>query len=80
MGMFTGLLTLPFAPIRGVVWLGEQLEQEARRQLNDPANVRRELAAVETAYAAGELTEAERDQRQDELVARLLDAGPGLAP
>jgi hypothetical protein len=78
MGLFTGLLTLPLAPVRGVVWLGEQLEQEARRQLTDPASVRRELAAVDEAYEAGELTEAERDELQDELVARLVSTGPGL--
>jgi hypothetical protein len=71
-GLFTGLLLLPLAPVRGVVWLGEQLEAEARRQWSDPAVVRRELAEVEAAYEAGELTEQERDARQDELVARLV--------
>ncbi len=34
--------------------------------------MRRELAEVEAAYAAGELTAKQRDERQDELVARLL--------
>jgi len=77
MGLFSGLLTLPLAPVRGVVWLGEQLESEARRQWSDPAAVRRELAAVEAAYEAGELTEAERDEREDALVARLLPPGAG---
>lgn len=72
MGLVTGLLTLPLAPVRGVVWLGEQLEQEARRQLTDPARIRRQLAELETAYQAGEVTEAERDALQDELVSRLL--------
>jgi hypothetical protein len=76
-GLFSALLTLPLAPVRGVVWLGEQLEREAYRQWTDPANVRRQLDEVETAYAAGELTQAERDARQDELVARLLSPGPG---
>jgi Gas vesicle protein G len=74
MGLVSGLLLLPLAPVRGVVWLGEQLEREAERQLNDPAQVRREIADVDAAYAAGELTAEERDQRQDALVARLLAA------
>jgi hypothetical protein len=77
MGLFTGLLTLPLAPVRGVVWLGEQLEREAYRQWSDPATVRRQLAEVEAAYEAGELTQAERDEQQDALVARLLSSGPG---
>lgn len=76
MGLISGLVTLPLAPVRGVIWLGEKLEAEARRQWSDPAAVRRQLAAVDEAYAAGHLTEAERDQLEDELVARLLP-GPG---
>jgi hypothetical protein len=74
MGLFSGLLLLPLAPVRGVVWLGEQLEREAERQWSDPGLVRQELAEVEAAYAAGELTADERDERQDALVARLLAA------
>lgn len=72
MGLLTGLITLPLAPVRGVVWLGEQLEREARRQWSDPAVVRQRLAEVAAAYEAGDLTEAERDALQDELVSRLL--------
>jgi len=33
MGLFTGLLTLPLAPIRGTVWIAEQLAAEAEREL-----------------------------------------------
>lgn len=72
MGLITGLLTFPLAPVRGVAWLGEQLEREARREWSDPAAVRQQLADVDAAYQAGELTEAERDRLQDELVSRLL--------
>jgi Gas vesicle protein G len=75
MGLFSGLLTLPLAPVRGVVWLGEQLEAEAQRQLTDPARIHAELAELDAAFEAGDLTEAERDERQDALVARLLEGG-----
>jgi hypothetical protein len=74
MGLVSGLLLLPLAPVRGVAWLGEQLQHEAERQWSDPALVRRELAEVEAAYAAGELSAQEREDRQDELVARLLSS------
>ena len=77
MGLFTTLLTLPAAPLRGVIKLGEVLEREADRQLRDPARVRAELAAVDESYAAGRLTAEERDRYQDELVARLLPPGAG---
>ena len=72
MGLLTGLVTLPLAPVRGVIWLSEKLEAEARRQWSDPAAVRRQLAAVDAAYQAGELSAEERDRQEDELVARLL--------
>ena len=75
MGLFSGLLTLPIAPVRGVVWLGEKLEAEARRQWSDPAAVRRRLAEVDEAFRAGELTSEERDRLEDDLVSRLLDGG-----
>ena len=77
MGLFTGLLTLPLAPVRGVVWLADQIGAEAERQWTDPAVVRAELEQVERAYQQGLLSEAERDERADSLVARLLPAGRG---
>jgi non-ribosomal peptide synthetase component F len=80
MGLFTALLTLPLAPVRGVVSIAEVLEREAYRQWTDPATVRAQLAEVDAAYGAGELTAAERDERQDELVARLLDSRGGETP
>lgn len=72
MGLFTGLVTLPLAPVRGVAWLAAQLQEEALRQWRDPATVRRELAEVDAAYRRGDLTENERDTLEDALVARLL--------
>lgn len=67
--MLFGLL---LAPVRGVVRLAELLEQEALRRLQDPALVRRQLAEVDDAWARGEISDAERDAWQDELVARLV--------
>src|SRR5947199_306408 len=33
MGLFTGLLLLPLAPVRGTVWIAQQLAAEAGRAL-----------------------------------------------
>jgi len=76
MGMFTALLTLPLAPVRGVIWLGEQLESEARRQWTDPASIRAQLTALDEQFERGELSTEQRDALQDELVARLLAHEP----
>jgi uncharacterized membrane protein len=68
MGLISGLLTLPLAPVRGVVWVGEQLQHEAERELDEPARARRELAALQAAFERGELDEAEFERREDELL------------
>ncbi|MFI0464175.1 gas vesicle protein GvpG [Saccharopolyspora sp. 5N102] len=74
MGLITGLLTLPLAPVRGAVWVAEQIKQHAERQYYDPALIQRQIADVDDAHAAGELTDHERDELQADLLARLFDA------
>lgn len=71
MGLITGLLTLPLAPVRGTVWIAEQLLEEAERQLNDPAAIERQLVEAEAAHERGELTDEELADLEDELLRRL---------
>jgi Gas vesicle protein G len=70
-----GLLTLPFRlpllPLRAVVRLAELIQEEAERQLADPATVRRELEQIEAARASGEISAEEADALTEEAVARL---------
>ena len=78
MGLLTGLLLLPLAPIRGTIWIAEKLAAYAESELNDERAIRKLLIEAEAALDAGELTEAEYDQIEDELLDRLeaLQAGP----
>ena len=39
MGLLSGLLTLPVAPVRGVVWVAERMLDEANTELSDPATI-----------------------------------------
>lgn len=71
MGLLTGLLTLPLAPVRGVSWVAEQLLEEAERELYDENNIRAQLLALELAYEDGEIDETERRAREEELFERL---------
>ena len=71
MGLLTGLLLLPLAPVRGTVWIAEQLVAEAERELDDERVVRRLLLEAEAALERGELSEAEYDRIEDELLERL---------
>ncbi len=71
MGLFTGLLTLPLAPVRGVAWVVDQVVEEADRQLYDEESIRRELLAVEIDYDDGKLDREEREAQEEALLARL---------
>jgi cytochrome c-type biogenesis protein CcmI len=74
MGLFTGLLTLPLAPVRGTVWVAEQVLEEAERQYYDPAVIRRQLEEVDRMRADGQISEEEAEDMEDELVARLMES------
>ena len=71
MGLFTGLLLLPLAPLRGTIWIAERLAEYAEEQLDDERAIRRLLLEAEAALEAGDLSEAEFDRFEDELLDRL---------
>jgi Gas vesicle protein G len=71
-GLITGLLTLPLAPVRGVVWLAEQIRDQAEEQYYDPARIRAELDRVDQARRTGELSEQECAEIENELLQRLM--------
>jgi hypothetical protein len=68
-GLITGLLTLPLAPVRGVALVAEVLAEEANRQLAEAQSPERALADLEAARAAGELS----DEQFEALEAQLID-------
>ena len=74
MGFFTGLLTLPLAPVRGVAWVAEQVTEEAERQLYDEDRIRAELLQLELDAEDGAIDEEEQREREEELFDRLAVA------
>ncbi|GCD89270.1 gas vesicle protein GvpG [Nocardioides sp. LS1] len=74
MGLITGLLTLPLAPVRGTIWVAEQVLEEAERQHYDPARIRRELEDVEELRRSGEITDEQAERLEDDLVERLMES------
>jgi hypothetical protein len=71
MGLIGGLLTLPLAPARGLIWVLDQVVEEAEREYYDPVRIRAELARAEAALEAGEIDEPEYLEIEDELLGRL---------
>jgi hypothetical protein len=67
-GLFTGLLLLPLAPVRGTIWIAEILAEEAERELEMAESPERGLAELEAAHLAGELTDEEFAEAQAELI------------
>jgi hypothetical protein len=78
MGLITGLVTLPLAPVRGVAWIAEKVAEQAEAELYDEASITRELAALDEAHAHGELGTEEYEAYADELLDR-LELGRQLA-
>lgn len=72
MGLLTGLLTLPLAPVRGTVWIAERLQEQAEAELRDEDSIHRGLLELQALRESGELDEAELAAAEDALVEQLI--------
>ncbi|MEV1287527.1 gas vesicle protein GvpG [Micromonospora sp. NPDC049679] len=66
------LLTLPFAPVRGLTSLVKLIRDQAEQQLYDPATLQRQLEELDAAAAAGEISQAELVEAQQQILDRLM--------
>jgi hypothetical protein len=71
MGLLTGLLTLPLAPLRGTVWIAEKLAEEAERELREAQSPRRRLLEAERRLEVGVLSVEEYEAIEDEALEQL---------
>jgi len=78
MGLISGLVTLPLAPVRGVAWIADKVAEEAERELYDEANVMAQLAALDAAHDAGEIGDERYETYADELLERLEHGRGGV--
>lgn len=74
MGLFKELALLPLAPVRGTVWVTEQIAEEADRRLYDEENIKRELLQLELDADEGRIGDAERERLERDLFERLAVA------
>jgi hypothetical protein len=81
MGLLTLPFRLPFLPVQVVIRLGELFQEEAERQLLDPARIRRELDEAQRRHEAGEISGEEFTQIEDELAStQVTEAAPPSVP
>ncbi|PBC81071.1 Gas vesicle protein G [Streptomyces sp. 2224.1] len=71
MGLLSQIATFPLAPVRGVAWVMERALEAAENEYYDPEPIEKELAELERALLAGEISEEAFDRREDELLDRL---------
>ncbi len=68
MFLFDDLL---LAPVKGIMWLAEQIQEETNRQLFDAAAIKARLAELQELFDSGMITEAEFQKAEETLMARL---------
>jgi hypothetical protein len=73
MGLITGLLTLPLAPVRGTVWVAERVLEQAERDHYDEGAIRAQLVDIDAAREAGAISEDEALEAEDALVERMME-------
>jgi len=78
MGLLSGVLLLPLAPVRGVEWVAGRLMDAADEELHDPAVLRARLRALNQALESGELS-LEEFEREEERLLDLLERRGGQA-
>ncbi len=74
MGIFTGLVTLPLAPVRGTAWLAQKLAEEAERQMYDESRLRRELMQLELDHDDGLVDDEQYEAQLDQLLDAITQA------
>jgi len=72
MGLLTGILKLPLAPLTGTLAVAEQVLRQAEKEFYDPVRIRAELEEVARRREAGELSAEEATEWEDILVERLM--------
>ena len=77
MGLFTGLLTLPLAPVRSTMWIAEKLREQAELELYDESGIEAGLLELQAARERGDYDEHEIEQAEDALIERLLELRNG---
>jgi chorismate mutase len=74
MGLISGLLTLPLAPLRGVVAVADVLLRQAEEIYYDPSSIRSQLEEVERLREEGQIDDVTATELEDDLIERLMVA------
>jgi hypothetical protein len=59
------------APLKGVVWLGQKLNEIAQNELNNDGRIKEGLMALQLRFELDQISEQEYNEKEEELLARL---------
>jgi Gas vesicle protein G len=71
-GLITGLLTLPLAPVRATAWIAERVLEQAENEYYSEDAIRAQLIEIDEARARGAIDTEEAARLEDTLLERLL--------
>jgi hypothetical protein len=71
-GLIANVLLLPLAPVRGVTWVVGVVADEADRQMAASASPARALEDLAAAVANGEVSPAEAEALEAQVIDRML--------
>ena len=80
MGLISGILKAPLAPITGTAWIAEKILEQAETEYYDESSIQAQLREIEAARQAGHIGEDEAAQAEEELLERLLEGRARKAP
>jgi hypothetical protein len=79
-GLISGIVLLPVAPVRGVLWVADKITEEVNRRYYGEGAIVSELRRVEQARQSGDLSEEEAAEREEELLQRRLGGAGAPQP
>jgi len=59
------------APLKGVIWIAQKLDDMAQKELTDTDNIKEKLMALQLKYELDEISEEEYDEEEEKLLMRL---------
>lgn len=78
MGLLSGILLAPLAPLRGVVALAEVIQRQVDQELNNPAHTRRQLEELQELRERGAISSDEEHTAQEQILhSRIAPRRPG---
>ena len=60
-----------FAPLKGLIWLGEKINEIVEREVSDEENIKEKLMELQLRFELDEINEEEYNHQEKELLAQL---------